>query len=90
MGNQPKKYDDDDGRVICSMDVPGMRWHDKRVRREERQERQARVMPQGEQMTRSEARRYTWYSTLAGLVIASVFSLTWILFVLFCAFIWFR
>ena len=32
MANKPKQYDDDDGRVICNMDVEGMRWHDKRVR----------------------------------------------------------
>jgi hypothetical protein len=88
MSNQSKQYDDDDGRVICSMDVDGMRWHDKRVRREERQARRA-VSPAG-QMTRSEARRYTWYSVLAGLTIVGVFSLTWVLFVLFCQFIWFR
>ena len=71
MSNQPKKFDDDDGRVICSMDVEGMRWTEKRVRREERQ---ARKVFQGEQMTRSEARRYTWYSVLAGLTIVGVFS----------------
>ncbi len=87
MSNQPKKFDDDDGRVICSMDVEGMRWTEKRVRREERQ---ARKVFQGEQMTRSEARRYTWYSVLAGLTIVGVFSLTWVLFVLFCQFVWFR
>jgi hypothetical protein len=88
MNNQAKRYDDDDGRVICSMDVDGMRWHDKRVRREERQARKA-AGPTS-QLTRSEARRYTWYSVLAGLTIVGVFSLTWVLFVLFCQFIWFR
>lgn len=85
--NQPKQYDDDDGKVICNMDVEGMRWHDKNVRREERAKRK---YPQGDSMSRAEARRYTWYSILAGLVIASVFSITWVLFILFCTQIWFR
>jgi len=88
MASKLKKYDDDDGRVIVSMDVDGMRWHDKRVRREAAATR--RVVPQGDQMTRSEARRFTWYAVLAGLLIVSVFSVTWVLFVLFCIKIWFR
>lgn len=87
MKNRVNQQEDDDGRVICSMDVEGMRWRDKRVRREERA---ARRVPMGNQMTRSEARRYTWYSVLAGLLIVAVFSLTWVLFVLFCTEIWFR
>lgn len=87
MANKPKQYNDDDGRVICSMDVEGMRWHDKRVRRESRE---ARRVSQGDQMTKSEARQFTWYAVLAGLLIAAVFSVTWILFILFCTEIWFR
>jgi hypothetical protein len=35
MDKQPTKYDDDDGRVICDMDVEGMRWYDKRKRHNE-------------------------------------------------------
>ena len=87
MANKPKQYNDDDGRVICNMDVEGMRWHDKRVRRENRE---ARRVSQGDQMTKSEARQFTWYAVLAGLLIAAVFSVTWILFILFCTKIWFR
>ncbi len=87
MLKKPKKYDDDDGRVICNMDVDGMRFHDKRVRREQRQ---ISKMAQGDQLTKAEARRYTWYSLLAGLLIVAVFSVTWILFVLFCTQIWFK
>jgi len=85
MGQNPKQYDDDDGRVVCSMDVEGMRWHDKRVRREQKAMRTAAV-----QMTRSEMRRYNWYSILAGLSIVGVFSVVWVLFVLFCTQIWFK
>ena len=87
MVHKPKQYDDDDGRVVCAMDVEGMRWHDKDVRR---RENEARKVAQGEQMTRSEARRFTWYAVLAGLLIVAVFSATWVLFALFCTQIWFR
>jgi len=87
MANKLKQFDDDDGRVICNMDVEGMRWHDKRVRRESRE---ARRVIQGDQMTKSEARQFTWYAVLAGLLIATVFSVTWVLFILFCTEIWFK
>lgn len=89
MPQQKKQYDDDDGRVICDMDVEGMRWHDKRVRREERAARKA-AQQQGDPLTDSEARRFTWYSILAGLLIVLVFAVTWVLFTLFCIYVWFR
>ncbi len=90
MRKEPKKYDDDDGRVICNMDVEGMSWHDRRIRREKRAERRKSVEPRGGQMTKSEARRFTWYAVLAGLTIVAVFSLVWILFTLFLTQVWFR
>jgi len=93
MGSKQKTFDDDDGRVICDMDVAGMPWHDRSLRREKRAERRAekRVSaPQGVQLTKSEARRYTWYAVLAGLTIVGVFSTVWILFTLFATQVWFR
>lgn len=87
MKSQTKQFEDDDGRVICNMDLEGMRWHDKKVRRKEYS---TLPVSHGEQMTRSEARRFTWYAVLAGLLIASVFSVTWVLFILFCTKVWFR
>ena len=60
MVNKSKKqYEDDDGRVICDMNVEGMRWFDKSLRRNGQM---SNKVPQGTQLTRSEARRYTWYS----------------------------
>jgi hypothetical protein len=87
MTPQRKQYDDDDGRVVCNMDVDGIRAQDKRVRREQRQMTNS---SQGSQLTRAEARQFTWYAVLAGLLIASVFSVTWVLFILFCTQVWFR
>ncbi len=89
MNKQPAQYEDDDGRTICNMDVDGMPWHDKRVRREEKAAAR-KAVPQGEQMTRTEARIFTWYAVLAGLLVAFVFSVVWVLFILFCTQVWFR
>ena len=82
-----KQYNDDDGRVICNMDVDGMPWHDRKVRREKNV---IQKFAQKGQFTRTESRLYTWYSVLSAMLIASVFSITWILFILFCTKVWFR
>lgn len=82
MKTQPSKYDDDDGRVICNMDVAGMHWHDRR------NPPAAGVVYPSEAITRSEARLYTWYAMLAGLSVALVFSVVLVLFTLFCTQIW--
>ena len=37
----PKQYDDDDGRTICDMNVPGMPWYERDRRRAERDEQPA-------------------------------------------------
>ncbi|MEN6579328.1 MAG: hypothetical protein ABFD05_01710 [Anaerolineaceae bacterium] len=89
MTRKLKQYDDDDGRVICDMDVDGMRWHDKRLH-DEKPATPAASVAQGEQMTKSEARRYTFSAVLAGLTVALIFSAVWVLFILFCTKVWFR
>jgi hypothetical protein len=87
MNPKPKKYDDDDGRVICNMDVDGMRWHEKATHRRDPATHQD---TQGGQMTKSEARRFTWYAIRAGMLVVLIFSVVWVLFILFCTQVWFR
>jgi hypothetical protein len=82
-----KKIEDDDGRVICNMDVEGMRWYDNDIRRKDSE---TSKMSASNQLTRSEAWRFTWSALLAGLSIVAVFSVGWVLFILFCTQIWFR
>lgn len=93
MAKKPKQYDDDDGRVIVSMDVEGMRWHDRRVRKEKQVSTPEGIDQQktekGE-LTRSESRRYTWYAVLAGLTIVLIYAVVWILFTLFLTKVWLR
>jgi len=43
-----------------------------------------------EQMTKAEARQFTFHAILAGMLIALVFSAAWVLFILFCTQVWFR
>ncbi len=81
-----KQYDDDDGRVICDMNVPGMPWYEKNARKNARRQRK----DSGDSMTPREARRYTFYAVLAGLAVVGIFSAAGILFILFCTKVWFR
>ena len=91
---KPKQYEDDDGRVIVNMNVPGMSWHNPNEMTHESSKSSkpshkwvgAQVMD----LTRKELRQITWSALLAGLTIALVFSVTWILFTLFATQIWFR
>jgi hypothetical protein len=77
MNQQPDDFEDD-GRVVCDMNVAGMPWH---------QDRCARTTTDSGQERRV---RYTWYALLAGLALVAVFSIVWILFTLFATQVWFR
>lgn len=87
MGREKRQYDDDDGRVICEMDLDGMPYQARRNRgRSEEPVNSA----SGGGMTRSEARRFTANALLAVLLIGTVFSATWILLTLFLTKVLFR
>jgi hypothetical protein len=88
MKNQRRQVDDDDGRVICSMSsVDGTAWQQKEIGPEGGYMETPR---RGDPLTPSEARRFTFQAVLASLLIVSVFSVGWILFILFCTQIWFK
>ncbi|MBG0786313.1 MAG: UbiA prenyltransferase family protein [Anaerolineaceae bacterium] len=95
MSKKRKQYDDDDGRTIVNMDVPGTRWYQEndpaRLREESSSQSDSR-RPRRPivELTRKEVRQITWSALLAGLTIALVFSVTWILFTLFATQIWFK
>lgn len=72
MARQPKQYEDDDGRTIVDMDVEGMPWHTRRVKREKREQARAELQQKidsGEALTRRQTARYTAYALLAGLAV---------------------
>ena len=80
---KPKEYDDDNGMVIVDMNVEGTPWYHKKNEQENSK-------TPSQQLTRSEVRRYNFYSILAGMLIVLVFSTTWILLTLFMTQIWFK
>ena len=89
-----RQYDDDDGRTICDMNVPGMPWYERDRRRAERDERRAQraasappatgggYIPLREQM------RNALSVALAGLVVFGVIGGAMVLFILFCTNVW--
>lgn len=72
----PKQYEDDDGRTIADMNIQGMPWyHEETTPRMSRAESRAALqekVARGEALTRRESLRYTFYATLAGLVVVGV------------------
>lgn len=76
-----KTYKDDDGRVIAPMNVPGMPWY---------QEHPPEASPraQRETLTRRQTARVIWNATLAGLVVALIFSAGLIALVVLLLWVW--
>jgi len=92
MARKDKRYEDDDGRTIVNMDVPGMPWYEARVRREKREER-ARERNQcpaqgGDTLDSGQTIRYTLYSILAALTVLGVVGGAAVLFVLILWLCW--
>jgi len=88
-----KEYADDDGRVICDMNVEGMRWYNQslsRVSDYRRSQVKSTQTDVNKVMTSKEALRYTFYAVLAGLTIVAVFAIAWILMWLFATYVWFK
>lgn len=59
-----RDYEDDDGRTVVNMDVDGMPWHDRRIRREKREQERSAV---NEVMSPKDTRRWIRYSLLGAL-----------------------
>lgn len=87
----PKSYDDDDGRVISSMNVDGMPWHSERPFRKPAREEPEKKGPEDElQLTAKEKRAMARGVFAAALLIAGVYVLAALAFILFCVFVWLR
>lgn len=72
MAKKPKQYDDDDGRTIANMNVEGMPWYDKQLKRESRAQARAELadrVARGDALTTRETVRYSMYAILAGLTV---------------------
>lgn len=85
MAKKRKTYEDDDGRVIANMNVDGMPWYI----RDNRPQVQRPAGNSGEKLTKEEERVMLWGAMKAGLLVAGVFILGALLFILFCLYVWF-
>ena len=83
MAKKRKTYDDDDGRVIANMNVDGMPWYVDMAKK--KQERTGDDL----ELTKEEMRYTMWGALKAGLLIAGVFVVGALIFILFCLHVWF-
>lgn len=79
----PKVYDDDDGRVIANMNVEGMPGY-----HPERKDRKA--SSEELDLTREEKRALTGGMLKAAFLVVGVIVAAYLLFILFCLFIWLK
>jgi len=87
MAKKKRTYDDDDGRVIASMNVDGMPWY----QRNSTHKMPIHTNPSNfEDLTKEETREIIKGALKASLLIAGIFILAMFLFILFCIFVWFR
>lgn len=75
---------EDDGRTIANMNVDGMPWYTKGGNDVPEEN------PEGYRMTKEETRAYLWAAIRSGLLILLCFAVVFLLFLLFCDYIWFR
>ena len=85
MARKKKVYDDDDGRVIANMNVDGMPWYTGDDRR-----RKGGAESDTNDLTKSETRAIVAGAMKAGLLVAGVFLVAALIFILFCVFVWFK
>ena len=85
MARKKKVYDDDDGRVIANMNVDGMPWYTGADRRGKRMSQ-----ADADDLTKGETRAIVAGAMKAGLLVAGVFLLGALIFILFCVFVWFK
>ena len=86
MAKQRKLHEDDDGRVIASMNVDGMPWYQRGKRFDKGRREQASDFSD---LTKQEEREIIKGAMKASLLIAGVFILAMLIFILFCLYIWF-
>ena len=89
MKKRKKKVYDDDGRVIAPMNVDGMPWNRKgpvdpsKASKEKKDEEEL-------SLTSAEKRAMMGGVFAAALLVAGIFVVAALLFILFCIFVWFK
>lgn len=85
-----KIYEDDDGRVIAPMNVDGMPWVDKKQNRFDGFDKTVNGAQNDIQLTKKETRAMMRGIFAAAMLVAGVFALAALLFVLFCVHVWLK
>ena len=85
-----KVYDDDDGRVIAPMNVDGMPWRQGNADAPSKGERENSNSQNELHLTDGEKRAMMGGVFAAALLVAGIFLLAGLLFVLFCVFVWLK
>ncbi len=84
-----KEYDDDDGRVISPMNIDGMPWYSGKRKlfgnKQPSEQNQSDI-----QLTPKETRAMLGGVFAAALLVAGVFALAALLFILFCVYVWLK
>lgn len=86
MAKSKKTYDDDDGRVIASMNVDGMPWYARNLNQTTTEK------PDNDfsDLSKGEIWEIIKGTTKAALAVTAVFLLVFLVFIAFCVFVWFR
>lgn len=100
-----KQYDDDDGRTIAPMNIDGMPWHvelpsdqfrsedgeDEKSPEDAYLEQLRQEDPEAaKRMERKDTFRMAFAAFRASMLVAGVFLVVMLLFILFCVYVWFR
>lgn len=86
MSRKRKQYDDDDGRVIANMNVDGMPWFLSDALKNPNRSEEENALGD---LTKKEQRELVRGAVKAGLLVAGIFVLAALLFILFCIHVWF-
>lgn len=87
-----KKEFEDDGRTIADMSYTRQTpWHQSfwSLNKKKRKNSRNNLSQEDMQMSKEESRKFMFSAILAGLVVALVFIGGFLLFVLFCIYVWF-
>lgn len=76
----------DDGRTIANMNVEGMPWYIDDAKRRQQAEQGTEVP----QLTKEETRAAIGGMLAAVLTVGLIFAAVFLIFILFCVFVWFR
>ncbi|MCL2079434.1 MAG: hypothetical protein FWH17_06265 [Oscillospiraceae bacterium] len=85
-----KIYDDDDGRVIAPMNISGMPWHSEKSGLSAQTMPSQLIQEKQEKLTLRENIAFTFGVLKAVSLVLAVFLGTFLAFILFCIYVWFR